>query len=388
MRIGGVRVSGKTVKERQENQRKIEEQYAKTLQMANNAKTKKAPKRKSVDFLASKIITEITRDHFIRPLETYPNRSYNSEKQIYGLIRHLYVKYPVPDFLYDVCRNDYKPKHPKMHPDYLLWFLALAQGQSFPKLAKPYMTAKEAHCFLSGPYNEIHMNIWWAKLRVAGIPSNVADKLIERVFKNHFFVDESGRLNELVTFYAHHHQDMDKTTLGEVNDYIVWLLANEPEFRFKGRTAASMVNLSNDWHRLMQRAKLGRFVEWNSMGFEPWELIGKNTIWTMEELTNNKELANEGRKQKHCVFGYVSSCAAGNCHIFSLREHSKGVFGADDEGNPIYKPVSELNRITVEVRNRAAVQIRGHLNRLIQPHEMSILRIWAGEKGVPISSRF
>lgn len=200
MRIGGVRVSGRTVKERQEKQREFEEKYAKTLKMT---KIKKAPKRKSVDFLASEI-TEIIYDYRIRPLETYPNRSYNPEKQIYGLIKHLYVKYPVPDFLYDVCRKDYKAKHPKMHPDYLLWFLALAQGQSFPKLAKPYMTAKEAHCFLSGPYNEIHMNVWWAKLKVAGIPSSVVDKLIERVFKNLFFVDESGRLNELVTFYALH----------------------------------------------------------------------------------------------------------------------------------------------------------------------------------------
>jgi len=272
-----------------------------------------------------------------------------------------------------------------MQADYILWFLALAQGKSFTKLAKPYMTAKEAYHFLSAPYNEIADNIWWSKLKAADIPSNIASRIVERVFKNYFFTDESRRLAELIVFYAHNHQDMDKTTLDAVNDFIIWKIANEPDFRFKGRTASSMVKLSNEWHEMMQKAKLGKHIEWEGIGVADWIHIGKNEIWTMEELLNNKELSNEGRKQKHCVFGYVNSCAAGHCNIFSLRGWTKGQFGVDANDEPIYHPVNELYRVTVEVRNRTVVQIRIKLNQPASPHELDMLRLWAGEKGIVLS---
>ena len=41
----------------------------------------------------------------LRPLETYVPRSHNFEKQVIGLINHLYVRYPVPSFLYPVCHD-------------------------------------------------------------------------------------------------------------------------------------------------------------------------------------------------------------------------------------------------------------------------------------------
>lgn len=381
-------MSARTLKEKQQRQKEIDEKYFNALKTAKKEiKVNKKPKKLDINLLASWLVLDITDGHIIRPISTYPNRSYNADKQMQGLIRHLYVKYPTPIFLYEVCKKGYKAKHPEMHADYLLWFLALAQGKSFTKLAKPYMTAKECHYFLSAPYGEIHNNVWWAKLKAAGIPANVSDGLIDKIFKNQFFVDPTNRLNELIVFYAHHHQEMDKTTLGEVNDYINWVLVNEPEFRFKGRTAASMINLSNEWHRLMQKAKLGKFVEWDTMNIPSWTFVDKHSMWTMDELVNNKELANEGRKQKHCVYGYVSQCINGNCNIFSLREHSKECVGVDDDEKPIYQPCSELNRITVEIRNRSVVQVRGHLNRSIESRERNILRIWCCEKGITISGR-
>jgi hypothetical protein len=380
-----MRAPGKTVKERQEHQRKIEEKYALTLRTANEKKAKKEPKRQPVDVLKDKVITDVTYDHVIRPPETYLNRSYNQDKQIVGLIRHLFVKYPTPSFLYEVCRKDYKPKMKKFHADYILWFLALAQGKSFTKLVKPYMTSKEAYHFLSAPYTEVHENVWWAKLKTADIPAGVAHRLIERVFKSQSFDDKSGRLAELIVFYAHYHQDMDKGTLDAVNDFVVWKLHNDNDFRFKGRTASSMIKLSNEWHELMQKAKLGKYIVWNGLGIPDWTHYEKQEIWTMEELLDNKELANEGRKQKHCVFSYVNQCAAGTCNIFSLRGWSKGHFGNDEEGEPIYRPVSEFYRITVEVRNREVVQVKGALNRAATSRELDMLKMWAGEKGLTIS---
>lgn len=379
-------VQGRTVKERQQRQREIDERYANTLRQANDKKEKRQPKRQSVDVLQHKIITDITDEHIIRPMHTYPNRSYNQDKQVVGLIRHLYVKYPVPHFMYDVVRKDYKTKFKNMHADYIMWFLALAQGKSFTKLVKPYMTSKEAYHFLFAPYTEIGDNIWWAKLVHAGIPKHVTERLVERVFKGKFYADETGRYNELIHFYANHYAEMDKITFDAVNDFIVWKLANDAEFRFKGRTATSMIKMSNEWHEMMQKAKLGRHVEWEGCGIPDWIHIGEHEIWTMEELLNNKELANEGRKQKHCVYGYVNACIGGSCHIFSLRGWTKGFFGLDADGQPIYRPVSELYRVTVEMRGRELVQVRIKLNQTASTHELNMLRLWAGEKGVRMSS--
>jgi len=375
-------VYGRTVKERQEREREINERYALTLQNANKKKEKRQSKRQSVDVLRNKIVTDLTSEYIIRPLESYPNRSYNADKQVHGLIRHLFVKYPVPRFLYDVCRKDYKPKHPKMHADYLMWFLALAQGQSFTKLVKPYMTAKEAHCFLSAPYETVHENVWWAKLKSAGVPQQLIGKLIDRIFNNYFFVDETGRLSEVIVFYAHYHADMDKHTFGEVTDFIAWKLRNDREFRFKGRTASSMVKLANEWQVLMQKAKIDHSVEWTGMGIKPWKHMVKSSIWTMQELLTNKELLNEGRKQRHCVYSYVQSCADGRCSIFSLREYHKTPNGKDEDDNTIWVPYGELERITVEVRNRSVVQVQKRLNTPPEPREIEVLRQWAGDNGI------
>lgn len=376
-----------TVRERQLKQQEYEEALARRLREAKLKAPKKEPKRKEPSVINSMLVGGLADDHIIRPLSAFTNRSYNQDKQVADLIRHLYVKYPVPFFMYDVMRKDYKAKH-GMHADYILWFLALAQGQSFTKLVKPHMTAKEAHVFLSAPSNCINENVWWAKLKVAGIPVSLNRRLIERIFKNRDYKKDVERMNELIHFFANYHHELDKDSTDEIIDFIVWKLGNEPEFRFKGRTASSMVKMSNEWHELMQRAKLGKHVEWNSMGIPRWEYFDKTTMWVMEELCTNKELAAEGKKQRHCVYGYVNSCLNGQCHIFSLRSHYAVRTGEDAEGNPQYHVVDETGRVTIEIRGSNIVQVRRHLNAPATPQENYVLRMWAGSKGIGFGSRW
>lgn len=383
-----MRLAGTTIKEREKLRNERDEALINSLKNVRKELPKRESKRKSVNVLKDKIVVDIISDFIIRPPETFLNRSYNTDKQINGLIRHLFVKYPVPAFLYDALRKDFDKLHPRqitytgLHDDYIMWFLALAQGHSFTKLVKSYMTSKEAFCFLSAPYADVFENVWWAKLKFAGIPNHIIDKLINRIFKNHLFVDKSGKLDEVIHFFARYHDEMDKTTLGEVLDFVSWKLTNDPDFRFKGRTASSVVKLTNEWHTLMQKAKLGKYVEWAGCGISDWRHETKNEIWIMTELLNNRELINEGRKQKHCVYSYVQRCAEGGSHIFSLRGHSKMLSGVQEDGKPIFSPLNETSRTTVELQGRHVVQIRGHLNQLPSKHDAGILRLWAGEKGV------
>jgi hypothetical protein len=167
-----------------------------------------------------------------------------------------------------------------------------------------------------------------------------------------------------------------------VTDFLAWKLQNDASFRLKGRTASSVIKLTNEWHVLMQKAKLGHTVEWKGMGVPDWEFEGRDKIWTVCELRNNKELMNEGRKQKHCVYSYVRWCVEGRSAIFSLRAFQKLPAYMSD-GQTIWSKKCELTRVTIEATSTGdIVQVRGHLNRKANDDEKKIIRQWAGEKGL------
>src|SRR5205807_5711182 len=98
--------------------------------------------------------------------------------------------------------------------------------------AKPFMTSREAHLFLSAPVrNRVHENVWWAKLKALDIPNDIIDKLIGRIFTFYYFDDLTGRLAEAIRFYGRFHSEMEKATLDEITDCLAWKLRNEPDFR-------------------------------------------------------------------------------------------------------------------------------------------------------------
>src|SRR5262249_51347548 len=149
---------------------------------------------------------------------------------------------------------------------YRHWFVTLAQGGSFPKLVRGYLTSKEAFVFLSAPAaNRIHENVWWARMRVAGLPVAITERLIDRLFGHYVFDDPQGRMAEVIQFYARFHQDMNRVTFGEVTDFLAWKLRQDPAFSLRGRTVGSVVRLTSEWHVLMQKARLGQNVEWKGL---------------------------------------------------------------------------------------------------------------------------
>lgn len=360
-------------------------------------KEEKRHKRKSVDDLLPLLAIGDIRGHTLRDAQDYVSRSYNLDRQIIGLLNHLFVQYPVPAFLYEVCLTENQPKKgrtPKdkfasMNDVYRQWFVTLAQGGSFPKAVRGIMTSKEASVFLKAPaYRTVHENVWWARMTVASIPDALIGPLIDRIFTNHFFDDRDGRLAEAIQFYARYHASLSRDALEEVTDFVAWKLQNDRAFRMKGRTAASVLKLSNEWHLLMQRAKLGRHIQWEGLRLKDWEFEAKSEVWQVIQLRNNKDLMNEGRKQKHCVYSYVQRCINGHSFIFSMRACRKSASGYDTEGKPIWDRTFETRRVTIEVNAfRSLVQVRGPLNRAPIPEELDVLRRWTGETGLHMASK-
>jgi hypothetical protein len=329
-------------------------------------------------------------DHLaIRALDEYQPRSYNLDRQLASLINHLFVRYPVPGFLVETCMK-WERNRPfyDWQSLYKEWFVTTAQGGSLRKAMKGVLSSKEVVLFLKAPYREVHENVWWAKLRYAGIPELITRTLLDKIFNHYFFDDPDGRLHEVLYFYANHHAEMDRRTVGDLADFIRYKLANDFEFRFKGRTVASMVELTARWHVLLQKAKLGSTIEWEGLNFGIWEVTEKCQRHRVVELLSNKELMNEGRKLRHCVYTYGGWCAQGRSSIFSLRSYNLNKTGQlDDEGQHILHE-SEYARATIEVSRSLmeVVQFRTLLNAAPNDDQRRLLNRWAGEKGVRLPS--
>jgi hypothetical protein len=349
-------------------------------------KREKKQKKKSISELYALLDLDGIAGAEVRDAYSYIARSHNLERQLRGLLNHLFASFPVPAFLYSACIKSSRDPFARHHDVYRQWFLALAQGRSFSKLVKGMMTSREAFIFLSAPAsNLIHVNVWWAKMKATGLPEKTIVRLIDGLFANRYCRDDDGRMADVIRFYARYHEQMSRVTFGEITDFLAWKLQNDTEFTLKGRTVASVVRLANEWHALIQKARLGHHVEWAGMEIPDWEFVAKDRIWRMIELRTNKDLMAEGHKQKHCVYSYVHWCSSGRSSIFSLRSYRKIASGYTPEGDIVWDHSMELDqRVTIEVNRQqsAVVQVRGLLNRMPTDEERGVIRHWSGEKGL------
>jgi hypothetical protein len=307
----------------------------------------------------------------IRPAGAYRPSSRDVRKQLFGLVEHLFVIYSVPSFLIPCCFRCEVP----FAETYRNWLVAIAQGDSFPKLVHKHMTSREAHFFLCAPADHhIYQNVWWARLKAAGIPDEVSNRLLRRLFARYSLSDSRDVLREAIRFFARFYNQMNLDTIDEVADCLAWKIENESGVSLRGRTVASMIKVTQDWHLQMRSANVRELVEWPGLQIQPWHFEQGGFRWEMTELRNNIDLLREGRKQHHCVFAYVPQCIGGKSAIFSLRRL--------DEGE------SEHTRVlTVEVNEKRQItQIRGQYNRRATDAEQKLIRIWARDKALRIAS--
>lgn len=331
-------------------------------------------KRKANSLLAGYLDVPLDHPRAIRPEEGYRAKSYNLPRQVTGLVQHLFVEYRVPTFLFrtvlspagqqlvfgDVEVND------EAIPVFREWFLTAASGGSFAKLAKEWLTKREAHWFLLAPeYGTIGKNLLWARAAAAGVPLDGCDSLVD-IWQETDLDHVGDRLPDLLRFYAGAWSQMGRDERVEIADFLR-AAVQDHEFSLKGRTYGSMRKLCDEWHKRMYSGTVRTYRSWQVM-FEPWEQRNRKQVVRAIELTNNRALADEGRKQRHCVFTYCDRCINNLSRIVSFR------WSMDDV---------ELTRITVEVSpgRRQVAQIRGHMNRRATDDELKIVATWAGEVG-------
>ncbi len=351
------------------------------------------------------LIDEFTayRDHFLRSPDAFAlrTRSGHRSKQVLEMARHLFGRFRVPRvleqawsaYLSETVRGRQElpragrrqrelPQARAAHGqgnvnlrkiDFRAWFVCVATGGSLYKAhTKGLLTKKETHAFLAASDTlDLCQAVIYAVARGAGALDGAAQrlarsKLAQKPFGDFWF--------DAVRFFCL--PDHLPATVGQVNDLVDYLQARQAEdqaFRLLGssQTLPAVLRRMEQWHRALARAKDLSGLEWNGVALPDHVIEQKDpenkdrlVLWTFHQITSGKELAAEGTAQRHCVFGYKSSCVRGECSIWSLTR-------TDGVGN-------KARRLTIEVnRYGTIVQKRGLANRLPRPDEEHVVDQWA-----------
>lgn len=371
------------------------EAYQKTL---TKVKTKLSEaeipgsKQKGVDFLRRYLEVPLGSRYARRSYKSFRGRSYNITKQAMALVDHMFVLFPVPLFLYRAVLSreghslvfDYDYSEPEAWKEnrnqrYVRWFVVAAQGGSLAREMKGILNKKEVHWFLKAPVaNTIQRNVFWARCAAAGVSLPVCQFLTERMGDANELAAMGNRRDDIIRFYAVECDRMGPNELREITDFVRAMIRRN-DFSFKGRTLSSMVNLSNEWHAERYADREVKLQTWNQ-SFAPWTHKRKDSTIHAIELTSNRALADEGKRQNHCVYSYTHACARGVSKIVSVRWVG--------ESGSLLETADILNRLTLEIwtQTREIIQIKGKHNRSADPHEMKIIRLWAADHGLKIQT--
>jgi len=326
---------------------------------------------------------------WLRLPEEWRPTTRNTHRQFASLVRHLFARYEVPAFMDAVWFAGGAKDAERQHG----WFLHLGLGHNLrtADLPLPY-TKKMAHFFMRAPAHlTVEAALRWGQVLGLGGSEKTANGVLSTSLVRDFRHDEfwTTVLRWFIT-----HPMLDPVQFGPIVDFIrhrkfatedvvgedglVERRPIEPGFMMKGRTPDALLRRVAEWHR-----ELGKDARVPDLAWEPsgigWLIHTERDpdtdavrLWTVRELTSQRELAAEGRYLRHCVASYGESCRRRYCSIWSLGVQ----FGQ-----------RRKRMVTVEIRNRAIVQARGKANRLPGEREWSLLRRWAAQEGLTIAGQ-
>lgn len=327
---------------------------------------------------------------WLKSYDTWVAPSHNPDKQFSSLARHLLCKYEVPLFM-DSAWIPPKGTFPLFI--HQIWFVHVGRGKNIrtaDELPFP-MTKKISHYFLQTPYNySIDEAFRWAQIRALGGDPRLANLLREtKIMKFRkdnefcisvirFFIDnpmlDTVHIQPIIDYiwekkYTSHRVFVARGVMEEVGP-------EQPNFSMSGRTADSLLNQVDRWHRQLGKERKGHNLQWEHTSIKDFRLTQgsiekKNLrIWTIRELLSSKELSQEGRAMHNCVSSYAYSCSRNRCSIWSMT----------------YEDSAKLDhRLTIEVREKKVNQARGKYNSWATKQEMDIIRRWAVKEDMDIS---
>jgi len=341
----------------------------------------KAPKLLAASEYAS-AIDAMSEPHFRSPSSWVP-RGKGRETLFRSLCAHVYAKYPTPPFLWSV----FFEKDANTRARLVAVVKSVAAGNSFVEEVKTGrftvpLTRKMCHEVLRSSADLKFLDaVRRVQIRTMGGNDLLWRAWIRTVPGRTLGTKADEEFWATVIHWLSQNPMLDRVQVGPLVDYIQFRRNEDANFSMKGRSAAAFFDAMLEWHGQLQRAKASAGQVFEPSGFKGAEFDntrqGKDgpvvEIWRIKEVLTGKELAHEGRANKHCVYSYASSIEKKMTSIWSMTRE-------DNTGN--------WHAITIEVRNatRSIVQARGTYNRPATGPESNAMHRWADMNKLTVSS--
>lgn len=357
-------------------QKEIEEKQKIQSILFNNTKTIERKKEAPQEPLVKDI--EGFRARFIRSENDFvlKTKSKDRSKQLKELIRHVFHKYTVPEFMFDTWINNSKNAIRKQF-DFKQWYICIATGGSlYKEITKDFLTKKETHIFLNCSHNiSIEETLVYCIAKAEGAMDGIALRIARSKINDKPF-NEYWKQN--IRWFAKN----VPSSIQEINDLSDYLQAKkieQPNFSLMGSgfTLASLIKKMHDWHYDLRRLKAIGEANWegheiNNAQYTYKDQYDVEYTWHFYQIKSAKELQEEGNAQRHCVLSYKRNCISGQCSIWSVKW-----------GMSIDNFKQAKRKLTIEVRNDGTiVQARGLANRGMKSDEKAIVARWAKENGL------
>jgi hypothetical protein len=311
----------------------------------------------------------------VRDMADWKPKSNNAFRQLTGLVRHVFDRYGnTPDWVIDAWT---RPSLVEDGVNLADLTLHLGQGhslRSFPRLPLPVSKRLE-HGMREAPAGcTFREALRYGQLAARGALAWWSVVMESRLGRGRL-VDDAFWLS-VVDFFAAAPM-VDPRHFGPVCDWIhqkrsvgIGAEPAQPGFTLKGRSMASVLAHSEQWHRTQARGRrqsggvsLPAGISWEGL---PVDDFHEGPV-RIEQLTTHEQLQNEGNAQHNCVATYLQSCRQGRCGIFSLT-------------------VDGTRGLTIEVTaNRTVVQVRGKYNRWMTPQEHAYIIRWLSQARLVLS---
>ena len=340
------------------------------------------------------------RCQWIRAIDDWRPNSEGPRQQFASLLRHLLADYAVPIFM-DSAWLRMGGYHAQCRDAWV----HVARGNNIrtAKFLPMPLSKKAAHYFIFAPEDmTFNQALKWAHLKTFNLRPRAIAAMMgsqwEPDFQNRPFWDSvlrflaanpmiaAEQIGPIINYiYA---QKFNGQIIG-FEEYAVGHHAAiqddppHPGFSMRGRTGQALLEQVENWHRQLGKIQVShsRDAVYRESGWSSWDDVEKisedeTAIWQFVEILTQKDLQEEGRTLRHCIYSYHARVAAGACSVWSLRR--KYTRGPKDGWTE--------RKLTVEVSSAGRInEARGFANKLAEGRAKILLEQWADKNSLTIA---
>lgn len=314
-------------------------------------------------------LREVSKLPLLRAPEDWVPRGKGRDTLFRSLCEHLLAQFAMPPFLWSAFFEQ--------SPEAVALFVAhIASGGSvYEGIRQGFipvpLTRKMCHDLMQTPVNVGFLaGLRRVQVRACGGSHRLFSAWLRTALGQRLQRPEEEAFWATVIEWLAKNPMLDPTQISPIVDFITFRRQQDRAFSMKGRSVVALLRSMEEWHQVLAHEKVTHGTRFRPSGYQGMTHKGVGSrddeVWTITEILGSRDLAEEGRELRHCVYSYTWSIEKGDTSIWSMSMASR-------ETGYMSKKM-----MTIEVRNNShqVVQFRGKANRLSTAQEFGILTKW------------